>query len=180
MAEVLRTYHSEFWLFFKITAPAVTITTIAIITGRNEAREILRHLPRGPELIGHQAEILEISLINFSAWIVSWIAFYFMFGATCIAVEESATGFPPSAWHSFLNLRERLGPFLRLCLLLFVLLLVAETASVLLGTGLFWVLHRVGTAPYRPSDYGGFIWAWWSGGARLVTALSGRTGGYSG
>jgi hypothetical protein len=45
--EVLRAYHRHFWLFFKITAPAVIIGTIAFITGRDEAREIYRHLPRG-------------------------------------------------------------------------------------------------------------------------------------
>jgi hypothetical protein len=140
VAEVLRTYHSHFWLFFKITAPAVVITTIAIITARNEVREISRHLPRGVQLVAHQ--ILEMGLINFSAWIVSWIAFSFVYGATCIAVEESTAGFTPSAWRSFLNIGERLGPFLRLCFLLLVLVLVAEAAAVLLGTGVFWVLRQ--------------------------------------
>ena len=47
VAEVLRTYHRYFWLFFKITAPAVTISTIAIITGSNEVREIARQLRHG-------------------------------------------------------------------------------------------------------------------------------------
>jgi len=142
VAEVLRTYHIHFWLFFKITAPAVIISTIAIIAGRNEVREISRHLPRGFELLAHRTEILEIWLTNFSAWIVSWMAFSFVFGATCIAVEESVAGFTPSAWHSLRNVRERLGPFVRLCLLLFVLVLVAEAASMLLGAGVFWVLHQ--------------------------------------
>jgi hypothetical protein len=36
VAEVLQTYHSRFWLFFKINAPAVIIGTIAVITARNE------------------------------------------------------------------------------------------------------------------------------------------------
>ena len=144
VTEVLRTYHSHFWLFFKITAPTVIITTIAIITARHEVREIARLLPRGVELVGHQTEILEMGLINFSAWFVSWIAFSFMYGATCIAVEESAAGLTPSAWRSFLNIGERFGPFLRLCFLLWVLVLAAEAASVLLGTGVFWVLRQWG------------------------------------
>ena len=138
LAEVLRTYHNHFWLFFKITAPAVIISTIAIIIGHNEGREIARHLPRGFELLAY----LEIWLVNFSAYLVSWMAFSFSFGATCIAVEETAAGFTPSAWHSLLNVRERLGTFLRLCLLLFVLVLVAEAASILLGTGVFWALRQ--------------------------------------
>jgi hypothetical protein len=70
-----------------------------------------------------------------------------MFGAVCIAVEESLAGFTPSAWRSFLNIRERLSPFLRLGLVLFLLLLVTEVASVLLGTGLFWVLHQLRVHP---------------------------------
>jgi hypothetical protein len=87
VAKVLRTYHSHFWLFFKITAPAVIVSTIAIITGRNEGREIARHLPRGVELLAHQTEMFEIWLANFSAWLVSWMAFSFAFGAIIFALR---------------------------------------------------------------------------------------------
>jgi hypothetical protein len=142
VVEVLQTYHGHFWLFFKIATPAVIMTTIAIILARNEVREISRHLPRGIELLAHKTEILKIGLINYSVWILSWIVFSFVFGATCIAVEESVAGFTASAWRSFLNIRERLGPFLRVSLLLLVLVVVAEAASVLLGTGVFWVLRQ--------------------------------------
>jgi hypothetical protein len=142
VTEVLRTYHSHFWLFFKITAPAAIISTIAIITGRNEGREIARHLPRGFELLAHRTEVVEIWLANLSAYLVSWMAFSFSFGAICIAVEETSAGYSPSAWHSLLNVRERLGPFLRLCLLMFGLMLVAQVASALLATGVLWALHQ--------------------------------------
>jgi hypothetical protein len=142
VAEVLKTYHSHFWLFFKITAPAVIISTIAIITARNEVREISRNLLRDLNLAAHRTEILEMQLLNYSAWILSWIAFSFVFGATCIAVEECTAGFTASAWRSFLNIRERLVPFLRLSLLLCALVAVTEAASVLLATGVFWVLHQ--------------------------------------
>ena len=142
VTEVLRTYHSHFWLYFLITAPAVIITTIAVITARNEAREIVRHLPRGVELLTHQTEILEMGLINNSAWFVSWIAFSFVFGAICIALEESVAGFTPSAWSSFVNIRERLGPLLRLSLLLLVLVVAVEGISIALGIGVFWMFHR--------------------------------------
>jgi hypothetical protein len=142
VTEVFRSYHSHFWLFFKITAPAVIITTIAIITARNEVREISRHLPRGFEMFTHHTEVLEMWLVNFLAWIVSWLASSVVFGATCIAVEESAAGYSPSAWGSFLNIRQRLAPFLRLSLLLFALVLMAEVVTVLLTTGVFWILHQ--------------------------------------
>jgi len=151
VAEVLRAYHSHFWLFFKITGPAVIVSTIAIITARNEVREIARHLPRGLELLAHRTEMFEMWLVNFSSWLISWMAFSFAFGASCIALEENEAGFTPSAWHSLRNVRERLGPFLRISLLLFILLLVAEAASVLLGSGVFWILHQLQIRPSRLS-----------------------------
>src|SRR5579872_409044 len=143
VAEVLRTYHSHFWLYLQITAPAVIISTLAIITARNEAREISRHLPRGVELLTHRTEILEIGLINYSAWFVSWIAFCFVFGAICIALEERVAGFIPSAWSSFVHIRERLSPFLGVSLLLLVLVVVTEGVSIVLKTGVFWIFHRL-------------------------------------
>ena len=143
VAEALRTYHRHFWLYFKITAPAVIISTIAVIIGRNEGREIARNLSPGFELLTYRAALLKIWLATYSSYFVSWMAFSFSFGAICIAVEETAAGFAPSASHSFLCIRERLGLLLRLCFLLFLLLLVAEAASVLLVAGVFWVLTQL-------------------------------------
>ena len=118
------------------------ISTIAIITARHELREISRRLLRDLDLAAHRTEILEMELLNYSAWILSWIAFSFVFGATCIAVEECAAGFTPSAWRSFLNIRERLTPFLGLSLLLCVLVAVTEGASALSAKGVFSLLHQ--------------------------------------
>jgi hypothetical protein len=148
IAEVLRIYHSHFWLFFKITAPAVTIGTMAILAGRTVGREIASQF-HGFELLSHRTEIVEIGIANFSSYLISWLAFSFAFGATCIAVEEIAAGSTPSTWRSLVNMRDRLGPFLRLCLLLFVLLLVAEAASIMLVTGGFWALHQWQVRPSR-------------------------------
>ena len=53
------------------------------------------------------------------------------------------SGFTPSAWGSFVHIRERLSPFLRLSLLLLVLVVVTEGVSMVLGTGVFWLLHRL-------------------------------------
>ncbi len=150
VAEVLRTYHGHFWLFFKITAPAVIVSTIAISTGRNEVRQITRVLLGGQpftfnsalELLNHRTEMFEIYLVIFLQFLVSWMAFSFSYGAICIAVEEGAAGFAPSARRSFLNIRERSGPFVRLCFLLFVLVLVAEEAATWLVGLVFWELHK--------------------------------------
>lgn len=143
VTEVLRTYHNHFWLYFRITAPAVIISTIALLTARHEVREISRHLPRGVELLSHRTEILEIGLINCSSLFVSWMSFYFAFGTICIALEEGVAGFTPSAWSSFVHIRERLSPFLHLSLLLLGLVVAAEGVSIVLGTGVFWILHRL-------------------------------------
>jgi hypothetical protein len=44
---------------------------------------------------------------------------------------------------AFLHIRERLSPFLRVSLLLLVLVVVTEGLSILLGTGVFWIFHRL-------------------------------------
>jgi hypothetical protein len=147
--EVLRTYHEHFWLFFRITLPAVVISTFAVIASRNEAREILRHLPRGIELLAYRGEILEIWLIDLCAYVVSWMAFSFSFGAICIAVEENAAGFMPSAGHCLFNVRERLGPFVRLCLLLLLFAGASVAVCELLVTPLFFVLPKWHLHPSR-------------------------------
>lgn len=175
IADVLRVYHSHFWLFFKINAPAVIVTTIAIVTARNAGREIARQLPR----VAFKTEILEIWLVNCSAWIISWMAFCVVFAATCIAVEESAAGFTASAWNSFLTIRERFNPFLRLSLLLMVLVLVMEATSGLFGIGVFWVLeHWRGTLQAFSSS--GVIWTCGPDASNRVTVLSRSTSCYFG
>lgn len=142
VGEVLRTYHGHFWLFFKITAPGVLIGTVGILAARNESREILRHLPRGAEMLTHHTQILKMSLVNLSGWIVSWMAFSCVFGATCIALEESVSGFLPLAWRSFLHIREAWGAFLRLSLVLFMLALLAVVVAMLLGMGVILMLYQ--------------------------------------
>lgn len=142
VSEVLRVYHHQFWFFIKLTAPAVVIGYIAIFMGRYEGREIAQHLPRGPEILAHRTEILQIWLVNFSGYIVSWMAFSVSFAAICSAVGQVAVGGVPSVADSLAKVRERTSPFLRLALLLFVLFLVAQAAALLLSTGIFWVLHQ--------------------------------------
>ena len=160
MEEVLGAYRRHFWLFFRITAPAVIVSTAALITARNEAREITRRLPRGWELLAHGTEIFGIFLVNLSGWLVSWIAFSVAFAAICIAMEEIASGLTPSARHSLLNVRERSGDFLRLTLLLFGLLVGLEAASIF-----YRIKHRrvlgiraMGGAPLARSGLAGFLW----------------------
>ncbi len=142
--EVLRVYRDQFWFFIKLVAPAVVVGYIAVLMGRNEGREIARQLLRVPisKIIEHQTEFVEIWLANSAGYLVSWMAFSFSFGAVCFAVEQIRAGATPSVTDSFGAISHRLGSFLRLSLLLFFLLLVAEGAGGLLLDGIFWVLRQ--------------------------------------
>jgi hypothetical protein len=153
IAEVLRVYHDQLWLFVKLTGPAVVMGYVAMMLGRNEGREIASHLPRGVAILGHRTELFEIWLANTSGYFVSWMASYFSFGAISSAVDEITEGGVPSASDCFAQVRERIGPFVRLSLLLFVVLLVGVAVAGFLGTGVFWVLHQ---AHYRYGAFG--IW----------------------
>lgn len=171
VAEVLRTYHGHFWLFFKLIAPAVVVGYVAVIMGRNEGREIARHLPRGVALLSHQAELIEIWLANSTGYLVSWMAFSFSFGAICFAIGQIRAGVTPSVADAFGAICHRLGSFLRLSLLLFFLILVAEGAGGLLSGGIFWILRQGQVHPGRFA-----IWVVTFGVACLVLLLMSRFG----
>jgi hypothetical protein len=143
LTEVLRTHHRRFWLLFRITLPAVIISTTAILLARHENREIARELPRHVEVLVYRPAVLEMWLVNYSAYLVSWIASSFAFGAICIAIEEAQSGFIPLAGHSFWNIRERLGPFLRASLLLYLLLSAIGAGFTMLMGGVYWVLPHI-------------------------------------
>jgi hypothetical protein len=142
VAEVFHFYHGHFWLFVSLIAPAVVVGYFAIVTGRDQGAEIARRLPRGFAIVGHETEILEIWFVNLIGVLVSWIAFSFSFGAICSAVGQLSAGGVPSASDCFGEVRKRIGPFLRLSVLLFFLALVAVAAAGLLGGGFFWILHQ--------------------------------------
>jgi len=142
--EVLRVYRDHLWLFIKLVAPAVVIGYVAIRIGLNEGREIAHQLLRVPisEILKHRAEFAEIWLANWAGYFVSWMAFSFSFGAICFAVDEIETGVTPSVTGSFGAFGHRLGPFLRLSLLLFFVVLAAATAGGWLLGGVFWILRH--------------------------------------
>ncbi|HEX4782816.1 MAG TPA: hypothetical protein VH350_00655 [Candidatus Sulfotelmatobacter sp.] len=140
VAEVLSIYHGHFWLFIKLIAPAVVAGYVAVLMGRNESREIARHLPRGFDFLGHKTEVFEIWFANGGGYLISWMAFCFSFGAICSAVGQIEVGIAPSIPDSFSAVRERMGSFLRLSLLLLLLFVVGAVAVGLLSSaGLFWM-----------------------------------------
>ena len=147
LAEALRTYQRRFWLYFRIAVPAVIVSTAAILMARHENWEIGRHLPRYVDPVVYRSAALEMWLVNFAAYLVSWIASSFAFGAICIAVEETEAGFTTSATHSFWNIRERFGRFVCVSLLLFVLLTAILAAFTMLMTGVLWVVRSLHLGP---------------------------------
>jgi hypothetical protein len=113
MAEVLRIYYDRLWLFAKLAAPGVVVGYVALVLGRDEGREIASHLPRGIAILSHQPEFLEIWLANTAGYLVSWMASCFSFGVICSAVRQIAAGVIPSASDCFVEVRQRMGSFVR-------------------------------------------------------------------
>ena len=140
--DVLRLYHSHFWFFVKLVAPAVVMGYIAILGTRSEAREIIRQLPPGFTLMSHRTEIIELWLVNISGYLASWLAFCISFGAISSGVRQVRDGFAPSVRDSIAAVRERMGPFFRLSLLLLFLLFVAEGVAGFLFTGVFRLVQQ--------------------------------------
>lgn len=171
VAEVLRVYYRQFRFFFNLTAPAVVVSTIAVIMARGEVREIARHLPRGYELIGHKSHIFGIWLINLAAYFVSWMAFSFAFGGICAAVAEIGSGAVPSVRNCVRVVRKHLVKFLQLSLLLFFLAMVAMGAAGLLGLAFMWAL-RQGHVPL----HGIIIWLISFGSVGLAFLIFSRFG----
>ena len=143
VTEVLHAYHNNFWLFAKLIAPAVIIGYIAVVADRHEVREIVKHIPQGVEALEHRAEMLEIFFVNQVGYLVTWMALCLSFAAICYAVRQIAEGVVPSFQESFAAVRQRMGSFLRLSLLLyFLLLLVVATASLLWGGAIWFARQR--------------------------------------
>lgn len=145
--EVVRVYHGHFWFFARLIAPAVIAGYFALMSGRHESREIARHLPRGIEMLTHKTEMLEMWLANVAGYLVSWLGFCFSFGAICVGVDRLMAGAAVAPSDCFIEVRRRMGPFLRLSLMLFLLCAVAMALSGFFSASIFWLCHRYGVHP---------------------------------
>jgi hypothetical protein len=120
IAEVLRFYHLNRWTFIKLVFPAVVVGTVAVIWGRHESHQISQHLYREDGIVRPQMGIIELGIATWGSYLVSWIAFCFAFGVICAAAEQIRSGFDASIPDSFAAVHERLGPILRLSLILWL------------------------------------------------------------
>ncbi len=144
LAEVFRVYHEHFWLYVKLAVPSVVLGWIAVFAGGYVVHAIARDFLRGPGILGHSTEIIEIGLVNLARCLVSWLGVAFSFGAICIAIGQINGGIIPLVPDAFAGVREQTGPFLRLSLLLFLLFLVAFAIAMGLSfVTIFWVFDRV-------------------------------------
>jgi hypothetical protein len=138
MGEVLQLYHRHFRFFIKLVAPAVVVGYVAVFMGQREALAIVRHLFRSSDASNYSFAIFQMILSSLAGYFVSWLVFSVSFGAICSAVPQIEVGMTPSIRESFEAVRQRLGSFLRLSLLLFGLFLVAELVARVLARGVFW------------------------------------------
>ena len=92
------------------------------------------------------------------------MAVAFSFAAICVAVRQIAGGVFPSVSDVLAEVRERTGPFLRISLLLFVLLLAALAATFWLSDHILSVLYELHV---RPSGFAIYLLA----GGLWVSAL---------
>jgi hypothetical protein len=134
---VTHLYRSHFWLFVKLTGPAVLIGYFAITLSQNQSREIFKNLPRGTEFLLHRAEILEIWLLRLSSTFVSWAASCVAFAAIFSAVAQIKAGASPQPTDCFAELRTRSGAFARICLLLYMISLLAFGLGLVLTIALW-------------------------------------------
>lgn len=146
IADVFRFYLRNRWTYFALVFPAVAVGTLAVLIGKHEAREIERHLPRGHEILRHPLTIAEIGFATWSGFFVSWIASCFSYGAVCALFEQVFSGFQASIRDSFSSIRERLGPFLRVSLLLWASLLVLGVLGIIMDSILWDITRHIARA----------------------------------
>jgi len=152
LQDVLATYHAHFWLFLKFVVPAAIFGYCAVILAGGKAQDIFSSLPRGPGISEHWAEILAALFLRFGGFLVSWVIYCFAFAGTSVAVSETERGVVPSSEQALQAVRDRLLPFLRIALVLFLLLLLA---GLLAGTAGGILLGAASKFQWRPS---GNIW----------------------
>ena len=58
IVEVLHIYHSQLWLFFKLTFPAVVCGAVVTLIVRLEVFDIAQHISPGPEALRYRSEIM--------------------------------------------------------------------------------------------------------------------------
>lgn len=128
--QVASVYHQNAWLFLKILLPAALFGWLVLTVSYQQAVEIQRHLPHGPEILHHQRELSEMWLFRWSGFAIDWLLYCFVFAAICVAVDKLERGKPVLAEDCFRPVRDRMASFLRLSGVLFLLVPICVIAAI--------------------------------------------------
>ena len=124
--ETLRLYSNHRWVFIKLIFPAVLIGYISVMLSRYEGRQIYLEALAQRDYRNAISVLVEVQVVSLAGWLVSWLASCVCFGAICSAAEHLGEVPDISVATSFSSVRTRLGPLLKLSLLLFGILILLE------------------------------------------------------
>jgi hypothetical protein len=150
VAAVLRLCKKHFWLFFQFTLPATMVSALFTLLARDQVRDITRYLPRGAGLAQHQWEILQMGLLTYSSFALSWIVFSFSFAAISVVVLEIAKKSEPTIARTMRSVSERKGVILGLSIVLFLGFILVEAAVFAVNLVVIYALHRMN---HKPSPF---------------------------
>ena len=150
VAAILRLCKQHFWLFFQFTLPATMVSALVTQLARDQVREIARHLPRGAGLAQHQGEILQMGLLTYSSFALSWVVFSFSFAAISVVVLEIAKKSEPTFTKTMRSVCERKGVILGLSIVLFLGFILVEATVFAVNLGVIYSLHRMN---HKPSPF---------------------------
>jgi len=169
VAAVLRLCKQHFWLFFQFTLPATMVSALITVFARDQVREITRHLPRGAGLAQHQWEILQMGLLTYSSFALSWVVFSFSFAAISVVVLEIAKKSEPTFTKTVRAVSERKGVILRLSIVLFLGFILVEAAVFAANLGVILGLHRTN---HRPGPFAVMSIVAYATGALILSRLA--------
>jgi hypothetical protein len=136
---VISLYRDNLWMFLKLTAPAVIAGTVLLLTRRQAIAWILSS---GPAMARSRYAYSEAIVAGTTANLVTWLTFCLSIAAICAAVEQINAGYTGSVLESLIAVRQRLGPFVRLSLLLAFIFVAVEMIVSLITTEIFRTVDR--------------------------------------
>jgi hypothetical protein len=134
--DVASLYHRNAWLFLKLLLPAALFGYLVVFLSAQKADEILRYIPRGA-IVNHMSEVLESDAFRIGGLLLNWLLYCFAFSGIAAAVLKLVDGERAVAEECFGSVREQLGSFFRLSLILALLLAITFMAATIGGAFLY-------------------------------------------
>ncbi len=134
--DVASLYHRNAWPFLKLLLPAALFGYLAVFLSTQKADDILRYIPRG-DILNHKSEVLESDAFRIGGLLLNWLLYCFAFSGIAVAVFKLVDRERAVAEECFGPIREQLGSFFRLSLILALLLAIAFMAAGIVGVVLY-------------------------------------------